>query len=99
MILSTRRSAFVAMSLVCFVALAGSAAIAQNAKDSKPATPPAQNQKDAKPAAGHDGQPAMQLPPGWTPEDMQACMAAGIPGKMHEHMAKSFGVWHGQTTM
>jgi hypothetical protein len=49
-----------------------------------------------KPATG---QPEMKLPPGWTPEDMQACMAAGTPGKMHEHLARDVGVWQGKTTM
>ncbi len=51
---------------------------------------------DAKQAAGqHD----MQLPPGWTQADMQACMAAGTPGKQHEHLAKNVGVWQGKSTM
>ena len=51
--------------------------------------------KDSK--AG--GQREMKLPPGWTAEDMQACILAGTPGKMHEHLAKGVGVWHGKTTM
>jgi hypothetical protein len=51
--------------------------------------------KDPKAA----GQPEMKLPPGWTAEDMQACIAAGTPGKMHEHLAKNVGVWLGKTTM
>lgn len=55
----------------------------------------AQPSKDTKPA----GQPEMQLPPGWTPADMQACMAAATPGKMHEHLAKSVGVWQGKNRM
>lgn len=41
----------------------------------------------------------MPLPPGWTKEDMQACMAAGTPGKMHEFLAKGVGVWEGKNTM
>ena len=53
--------------------------------------------KDAKPAAGQ--QPEMQLPPGWTASDMQACMAAATLGKMHEHLAKSVGTWHGKNTL
>lgn len=44
-------------------------------------------------------QPAMQLPPGWTAEDAQACALAAVPGKMHEHLSKSIGVWHGKNTM
>ena len=50
--------------------------------------------KDGKP-----GQPEMKLPPGWTQEDMNACMTAGMPGKMHEHLAKSVGTWQGKNTM
>lgn len=46
-----------------------------------------------KPAA------APQLPPGWTEADMQACVIAGTPGKMHEHLAKGVGEWSGKTTM
>jgi hypothetical protein len=44
-------------------------------------------------------QPEMQLPPGWTEEDMQAMMVAGSPGKMHEKLAEGVGTWHGKTTM
>jgi hypothetical protein len=44
-------------------------------------------------------QPEMKLPPGWTAEDMQACILAGTPGEQHEHLAKSIGQWHGTTTM
>ena len=56
--------------------------------------------KDAKPAAGASGQPPeMQLPPGWTAEDMQACMAAASLGKMHEHLAKGVDTWQGKNTM
>ena len=44
-------------------------------------------------------QPEMKLPPGWTMEDMQACIMAGTPGEQHEHLAKSVGQWHGATTM
>jgi hypothetical protein len=40
-----------------------------------------------------------KLPPGWTQEDLQAMMTAGAPGKMHEHLAKDVGVWHGKSTM
>lgn len=44
-------------------------------------------------------QPEMKLPPGWSEADMQACIIAGTPGKMHEHLAKGVGVWRGKTTM
>lgn len=49
--------------------------------------------------ADESAPPAMELPPGWTAQDMQACMEAGVPGKMHEHLAKSVGVWKGKTSM
>jgi hypothetical protein len=45
------------------------------------------------------GQPEFKLPPGWTAADMQACMVAGTPGKMHEYLAKGVGVWHGKQSM
>lgn len=51
--------------------------------------------QDQKPAA----QEEMPLPPGWTAEDMQACMMAGVPGEMHEHLAKNIGVWEGEMRM
>ena len=50
---------------------------------------------DSQPA----GMPQMQLPPGWTAQDMQAMMAAGTPGKMQEHLAQDVGTWRGTTTM
>lgn len=49
--------------------------------------------------ASQDDHSKMQLPPGWTEADMAKCTAAGIPGKMHEHLAKGVGVWHGEETM
>lgn len=51
--------------------------------------------KDAK----VPGQPEMPLPPGWTMEDMQACMVAATPGKQHEHLAKGIGEWEGTCKM
>ncbi len=44
-------------------------------------------------------QAEMQLPPGWTMEDMQAMMAAGTPGKMHERLAGEVGTWECATQM
>jgi hypothetical protein len=55
----------------------------------------AEASKDAKPA----GQPELKLPPGWTQADVQACMVAGTPGNMHEHLAKGAGGWNGKNTM
>jgi len=43
--------------------------------------------------------PQFQPPPGWTQEEMKSCMAACIPGKMHEHLAKGVGEWQGKSTM
>jgi hypothetical protein len=51
--------------------------------------------KDAKPATAQE----IKLPPGWTAEDMKACMLAGTPGKMHELLAKEAGEWQGKCTM
>ncbi len=44
------------------------------------------------------GSPEQKHAEGMTPE-MEACMLAATPGPMHEHLAKSVGVWHGKTTM
>lgn len=43
--------------------------------------------------------PEMKLPPGWTADDMKACMLAGTPGKMQELLTKDAGEWQGKTTM
>ncbi len=40
-----------------------------------------------------------QLPPGWTKEDMEACMLAGTPGEMHKHLQEGVGLWHGKVQM
>lgn len=49
---------------------------------------------------GNDAkQPEMQLPPGWTPQDMQAMMEAGTPGTQHKTLQKSVGTWVGTQTM
>lgn len=48
-----------------------------------------------RPAAPGD----MKLPPGWTQEAMQACIAAGTPGKNHEFLTHGAGVWRGTCTM
>lgn len=44
-------------------------------------------------------QPEMQLPPGWSEADMQACIIAGTPGEMQAFLAKGAGVWHGKGEM
>jgi len=65
---------------------------------------------DTKPAAGGAGAgaggggtqlkiPEMKLPPGWTEEDMKACMAAAMPGKMQALLSSEAGAWQGKQTM
>lgn len=63
------------------------------------AAPMAMAQQQGKDTKPKTGEPEMKLPAGWTEEDMQACMLAGTPGKMHEHLAKDVGVWQGKNTM
>jgi hypothetical protein len=43
--------------------------------------------------------PDFKLPPGWTAEDMEKCMMAGKPGKMHERLANDVGVWRGENSI
>ena len=50
--------------------------------------------KDAPAAA-----PEFKLPPGWTEEDMKACMMAGTPGEQHKALAWNAGTWEGKNTM
>jgi hypothetical protein len=85
-----------------FTAAGLATALASLAVAEPKAKPAAQNQKaTAKKPAAKDAAaaPEAQLPPGWTPEDMQKFMAAATPGKMHEHLAKDAGVWVGKNTM
>jgi hypothetical protein len=42
--------------------------------------------------------PEMKLPPGWTEEDMKACMAAATPGKMQALLVAEAGNWEGKNT-
>jgi hypothetical protein len=73
--------------LVC-VAVLGLVALAGSLAVADPS-------KDATAGAATE----LKLPPGWTLEDMKACMMAGTPGKQHEHLVESAGEWRGQTTM
>jgi hypothetical protein len=45
------------------------------------------------------GMPEMKLPDGWTQKDMEACMAAGMPGEMHKKLMEGAGTWTGKTKM
>ena len=47
----------------------------------------ADSSKDAKAPAGLPAD--FKLPPGWTMEDMQACIVASAPGKQHEFLGES----------
>jgi len=68
---------------LAFVALAGCSSTSSSTKAS----------------VGQDDHSKMQLPPGWTEADMQACTIAGTPGKQHTQMAKAAGTWRGDQTM
>lgn len=46
-----------------------------------------------KPAAGE-----MQLPPGWTAEEMERCIKAGTPGEQQARLMKDVGTWSGKGT-
>ncbi|MBX3358076.1 MAG: DUF1579 domain-containing protein [Phycisphaeraceae bacterium] len=80
----------------CLAALAAAAllstsfSLAQPAKDAKATT----SDKSHQPAAGDHA-----VPPGMSEADMQACMAAAIPGEMHQYLAKSVGTWTGKVKM
>jgi hypothetical protein len=50
---------------------------------------------NSAPAAEHQ----MQLPPGWTEADMQACTAAGTPGAMQHWLTEGAGTWRGKSQM
>lgn len=73
------------LSIVAVVMVAGLIAVAEPMKDNKS-------------AAGAQ-QPQMQLPPGWTADDMKACAEAAIPGPMHARLAQDVGKWEGKSTM
>ena len=86
-----RRKMFAQVFLAAIgLMLIGTLAIAEPSKEAQPAA--AQQQQSG-------GAPEMELPPGWTAEDMQACMAAGTPGKMQEHLTKDAGTWQGRQQM
>jgi hypothetical protein len=70
-------------TVAALAALAGTVALAQPAKETA-----------SQPAAA---QP--QLPEGWTAEDMEACVMAGMPGEQHEFLAKNVGTWEGACKM
>ena len=73
------------LATIGMAALVGSVATADPAKDGKP--------------AAAEATPEMKLPPGWTADDMKACMVAGTPGQQHEQLAKDVGTWKGKNTL
>jgi hypothetical protein len=85
----TRRHTLLASVLIVSAGLAAAFAFADEPKDAK----------SGAGAAAVTNKPEMKLPPGWTEADMQACVAAGIPGKMHEMLAREAGTWTGKNTM
>lgn len=109
--LSPSPSRRLALLASCLAVVAGGALHAQSTKD-RPQVPSkdditrevkkeVQKAKDtiATPKPGQEAAPAMQLPPGWTEEDMMKVVAASTPGPMHAHLAKGAGVWLGKNTM
>lgn len=81
------------VSALCLAAVAAiTIAAAQPAKDPKGHAP-----TPSAPAAGQPGE--MPLPPGMTKEDMEACIAAGAKGEMHEWLSKGVGTWKGKEQM
>src|SRR4051812_49264127 len=82
-----RRHTLLASAVLVSAALVATFAVADAPKEGKSA------------AAITTGKPEMKLPPGWTEADMQACRAAGTPGKMHESLARDAGPWRGKNTM
>ncbi len=77
-------------ALFSFVAILGLAGCCCNQ--------PAQESKSAAAPAAPTGEPDMQLPPGWTPQDMQAYADAATPGPMHAHLTQGVGTWTGTST-
>lgn len=45
------------------------------------------------------GKPELQLPPGMTEADMQACIRAATPGENQAFLAKSAGEWQNKSSM
>ncbi len=78
-----RKGLYASLCIALTAALVASFAIAQPAKEGKT----------------EHGEADFPLPPGWTKEDMQACMVAGTPGEMHEFLVKQAGTWEGKSTM
>ena len=46
-----------------------------------------------------EGDAPFRLPDGWTMEDMQKCMDAGMPGERQAELMKLVGTWDGQGQM
>ncbi len=86
----TRARTVFTLVTCCGIAALGGCQTNQASRDTKPV---------AKTVQAPTGQPEMQLPPGWSEADMQACMVAGTPGEMQAILAKGAGRWQGDCTM
>jgi len=87
------------LALICAAGAACSMVMAQPAHDTKPAAKPTAPGQPPKPP--QPGDKAPQAPEGMPDMQkmMEAYMEAAQPGKMHEHLQKSVGVWNGKTSM
>jgi hypothetical protein len=84
------------LSAVAITAFAGCATTHQEIGSADHPSAKAQTKTEHQ----HGDAPAdMPLPPGWTKADMDACMAAGTPGKQQAMLARAAGHWAGTSTM
>ncbi|MCW5775693.1 MAG: DUF1579 domain-containing protein [Phycisphaeraceae bacterium] len=75
------------LAFVGAVAVCGSLSLGQATHTDKPGS--------LKPTA----QPEQALPGGMSEADMQACIEAATPGKMHEYLTQAVGTWTGKVKM
>ncbi|MGE3315917.1 MAG: DUF1579 domain-containing protein [Planctomycetaceae bacterium] len=85
--MNTKSQIVAALTLAGFVTLA-TTLVADPAKKS-----------ESKNAAAESKSAEGKLPPGWTPEDLQAYIEASTPGKMQEYLGRGAGEWTGKSTM
>jgi len=78
------------LTVVGVIAVSCSFALGQATQDGKPASPAA-----IKPPS----QPEQATPGGMSEADMQACIEAATPGKMHEYLVEGVGTWTGKVSM
>lgn len=91
-----RSMKFASVSISALALIAGaSLAAAQPPKEQAPKAQPSKVEPPKEQPAA-PAMPEMQLPPGWTMEDMQACMAAGEPGEKQLRLTREAGTWYGK---